>query len=242
MNIRSIVPRPAKVGLRWVQRRWADYQSGMYGQLAGPTKTDAVSLLLTPALELEQPIMPSAFFENKVHNMQTAATRIQQVLLLPGQVFSFWHVVGYPGARKGYKKGRNLVAGKVQGDYGGGLCQVSGLLYYIALSTGLDILERHSHSIDIYAEEDRFAPLGADATVAFGYKDLRFRNNTAHALRFHITANAQRISAEVSCSGPLSATTPEFIRTDMPDRRVVQTLVGGKIVAVSEYGVVRFFV
>lgn len=53
---------------------------------------------------LEQPIMPSAFFENKVHNMQTAATRIQQVLLLPGQVFSFWHVVGYPGAQKGYKK------------------------------------------------------------------------------------------------------------------------------------------
>jgi vancomycin resistance protein VanW len=235
MNIRSIVPRPIKLGYQLVRRGCVDHRSGISRQLAKSETTDSTPLL--EAMQEEQPIMPSAFFENKVHNMQTAATRIQQVLLLPGQVFSFWHVVGYPGARKGYKKGRNLVAGKIRGDYGGGLCQVSGLLYYVAIATGMEILERHSHSVDIYAEADRCAPLGSDATVVFGYKDLRFRNTTAYPLRFRITANTRHIRADVFSGGPLTATHPEFIRTDMPDRRVVQTLVGGKTVAVSEYRV-----
>lgn len=81
-----------------------------------------------------------------------------------------WWAIRVP--KRDTKNGRNLVAGKIQGNYGGGLCQVSGLLYYIALATGLEILERHAHSIDIYAEEDRFAPLGADDTVVFGYKNF----------------------------------------------------------------------
>ncbi len=169
--------------------------------------------------------------------MHTAALRIQPLLLLPGQVFSFWHAVGYPGPRQGFKKGRNLVAGKIRGDYGGGLCQVSGLLYYVALATGMEILERHAHSVDIYTEDARFAPLGADATVVYGYKDLRFRNTSTQPLRFQIAVSQQSITAELLSSSTLDYQLPEFVRTELPGQRIVHTMLRGEVVAESVYGV-----
>jgi hypothetical protein len=51
-------------------------------------------------------------------------------------------------------------------------------VYHIGIIAGLDIIERYNHSVDIYTDDTRFAPLGTDATVVYGYKDLRIRNNT----------------------------------------------------------------
>ncbi len=93
---------------------------------------------------------------------------------------------------------RNLVNGKIQFTYGGGICQVAGILYHLALMAGLDILERHSHSLDIYTEVERFTPLGADATVVYGYKDLRIRNNTGHPICFEIYITGNEIGDHVS--------------------------------------------
>ena len=53
---------------------------------------------------------------------------------------------------------------------------MSGLIYYVSLMAGLEVLERHPHSRDIYDDQTRYAPLGADATVAYGFKDLRVLN------------------------------------------------------------------
>ena len=73
--------------------------------------------------------------------------------------------------------GRSLLAGQVGPDYRGGLCQLSGRIYYASLMAGLEIPERHPHSRDIYDDQTRYAPLGADATVAYAFKDLRVLNN-----------------------------------------------------------------
>jgi hypothetical protein len=89
------------------------------------------------------------------------------------RLHSFWHVVGRPSVARGFLPGRSLLAGELRPDYGGGLCQLSGLIYYASLMAGLTIVERHPHSRDIYDEQMRYAPLGADATVAYGFKDLR---------------------------------------------------------------------
>lgn len=92
--------------------------------------------------------------------------------------------VGLPNKKNGFKKGRNIIAGKLQEDYGGGLCQISGMIYHLSLLAGLEILERHNHSMDIYEESERFTPLGADATVVYGYKDLRIINNQTCPIQF----------------------------------------------------------
>ena len=70
-------------------------------------------------------------------------------------------------------------------DYGGGLCQLSSIIYHLSIIAGMSIVERHNHSVDIYNDEDRFTPLGADATVAYGYKDLRVKNEYSFPVRFN---------------------------------------------------------
>ncbi len=57
-----------------------------------------------------------------------------------------------------------------------GFVSFSSLLYYAALKTGFIITERHHHSIDIYKEDERYIPLGADSTVVYGFRDLQFIN------------------------------------------------------------------
>ena len=83
--------------------------------------------------------------------------------------------------------------GKLVFSAGGGLCQLSSLLYHLSLLAGLEILERHAHSVDIYQEEERFTPLGADATVSFPYRDLRIRNTFNCPIRFTIDLEEESI-------------------------------------------------
>ena len=112
-----------------------------------------------------------------MHNLKLAIQSIESVDILPREIFSFWKIVGNPSKRNGFIGSRSIINGQVTNSIGGGLCQLSGLVYYLSLKSGLEILERHNHSMDIYTEETRFTPLGSDATVVYGYKDLKIRNN-----------------------------------------------------------------
>jgi vancomycin resistance protein VanW len=140
--------------------------------------------------KIRQPINSKESF-NKVNNIIIAQKRINNLVLKPGDVFSFWHFVGFPSLKTGYLKSRVINNNAISEDVGGGICQLSGLVYYLALHSNLQIIERHNHSIDIYKEEERFTPLGSDATVYFGYKDLVFKNNQLInlQLKFEITEN-----------------------------------------------------
>ena len=55
---------------------------------------------------------------------------------------------------------------------GGGVCQVSTTLYQAALRSDMEITSRQNHGLPI-----SYVPMGQDATVAYGYIDLKFRNN-----------------------------------------------------------------
>lgn len=136
------------------------------------------------AITLTQEIKPSQTFDNKLHNMLLASKRINRYVLEPNQIFSFFKVVGNPN--QDFKKSRTLVNGQLVEENGGGMCQVSGIIYQISLIAGLEILERHNHSVDIYTNETRFAPLGCDATIVYGYKDLRIKNNLPFPVKFKI--------------------------------------------------------
>lgn len=153
---------------------------------------------------ISQPFKPSATLESKKHNLRAAAERINPLLIRPGEVFSFWRAVGNPNNRKRFREGRSIHAGKTTLDVGGGLCQASGIIHHMALLTGLDILERHNHSVDLYTEESRFAPLGTDATVFYGFKDLRLRNNTDGLLRLRLDVGHDQITLQLSSDKPLS--------------------------------------
>jgi vancomycin resistance protein VanW len=135
-------------------------------------------------ISIEQEIKKNAGFENKLYNLELAAKKINQYVLKPGQIFSFFKIIGNPKFH--FKKSRTIVNNGIVEDVGGGICQVSGIVYQISLTAGLEIIERHNHSIDIYTEETRFTPLGTDATIVYGYKDLKIKNNFSFPIKFEI--------------------------------------------------------
>jgi vancomycin resistance protein VanW len=117
--------------------------------------------------------------KNKVTNLTLAAQCIHGILLHPGEVFSFWRLVGKPTAKKGYLRGMVLCEGSFYAATGGGLCQLANLVYWLTLHTPLSVTERWRHSYDIFPDSDRTQPFGSGATVAYNYIDLQITNHTA---------------------------------------------------------------
>jgi len=140
-----------------------------------------------------QPINVSEWAENKKHNLRIAISKFQDLPLAPKEIFSFWNYVGNPTKKAGYKIGINIIKNRLDFDYGGGLCQLSGLLYHLALTSGLGVVKRYPHSSDLYTDETRYTPLGADATTAYGYKDLRFRNTLDVPVCFRLRIEGEQL-------------------------------------------------
>lgn len=187
---------------------------------------------------ITQMIRPSTHVENKIHNLRIGIQKIEAYVIRPGQTFSFWRAVGKPDAQNGYKLGRNIISGELREDYGGGLCQLSGIMYHTALLAGLHITERYNHSVDIYRDEDRFTPLGADATVVYGHKDLRFKNNFPFALRFQFVLKEHEIECRLLSPEKIEPQELVFERTDNENHKTVLTKSltdGGGVVATSVY-------
>jgi len=113
--------------------------------------------------------------ENAIYNIQKAAKQINGLILNPQDIFSFNQIVGPAEKEDGYKEGIIIANGQFVNGYGGGVCQVSTTLYNAALLANLQIIERYHHSI--YGEATNYVPLGRDAAVFYGYKDLKFRNS-----------------------------------------------------------------
>lgn len=119
----------------------------------------------------------------RIHNVALAASRINGVLIPPGETLSFNNTIGDISAATGYQSAYIIKEGRtVLGD-GGGVCQVSSTLFRAALDAGLPITERHAHAYRVhYYEEGGFKP-GIDATVFSPSVDLKIKNDTpAHIL------------------------------------------------------------
>ena len=63
-------------------------------------------------------------------------------------------------------------------DVGGGLCQLSNLIFWMTLHTPLTVVERYRHSHDVFPDADRTQPFGSGATCAYPHRDLMIRNDT----------------------------------------------------------------
>jgi vancomycin resistance protein VanW len=171
-------------------------------------------------ISIEQKIKPSATFENKIFNLKYAAKKINQHILKPNQIFSFWQIVGNPN--RNLKKSRSIRNGKIADEVGGGLCQISGIVYYISILTGLEIVERHNHSIDIYQEHERFTPLGTDATVVYGNRDLRIKNNFDFSIKFEIEIKENQLIIKLLSSNKISAKNLIFAEKTDDDYKIVE--------------------
>lgn len=125
--------------------------------------------------------------KSKIKNLEIAAQNLNGLIILPGETFSLWEALGGPPTKKkGYQHGILLSQGKVVSGIGGGLCQMSNLLYWIILHTNLEVIERHHHSLDVFKDSGRTVPFGTGSTIFFPTLDLRFKNNYKHSIILNI--------------------------------------------------------
>jgi vancomycin resistance protein VanW len=193
-------------------------------------------LVRHPTIGLIQPIMPGDFFENKRANIRRGATLLDRGLIGAGRAWSFWHRVGRPDGANGFQPGRNIVGGKLVALNGGGLCQLASMVYHLALLGGLTVLERHPHSLDIYEEDQRFTPLGADATVVWGFKDLRLHNPHPFPVGFGFRVEPNRLIGELRSGADLKACDIEFERVNLESPWVrVNTMVNRRLLVSTLY-------
>lgn len=106
-------------------------------------------------------------------NIRLASSNLSGYVLLPGDRLSFNDVLGRRTAAAGYRSAPVIKNGKHDFDIGGGLCQVSTTLYNAVLLANLKVTRRDNHSLP-----SAYVPLGRDATVDYGTRDLQFENDS----------------------------------------------------------------
>ena len=104
-------------------------------------------------------------------NIDAAASKLDGLVLEPGELFSFNAVVGDRSEENGFQKSWEINKGEMVEGVGGGTCQVASTFYAAAFFSGLDVLERLPHS-----RPSAYIPMGLDSTVVYPAVDLKVRN------------------------------------------------------------------
>ncbi|MGV2939225.1 VanW family protein [Mesobacillus sp. LC4] len=133
---------------------------------------------------------------NKVKNLKIATQKLNKIIIRPGETFSYWRLLGNTTKSKGYVDGMVLHYGKVTIGVGGGLCQLSNLIYWMTLHTPLTITERYRHSYDVFPDSKRSQPFGSGATCAYNYLDLQIKNETNTSYQLIVYLNDTHLVGE----------------------------------------------
>lgn len=141
---------------------------------------------------------------NKVHNLKLAAKTVDKVIIGPNETFSFWQLVRRADQHEKYKDGLNLVDGKITGTYGGGLCQLSNMLFWLFLHTPLTIIERHGHAVESFPSTTEDLPCGTDATISEGWLDLKIRNDTDNTFQIVISFDDEYMYGRLLSQNPVN--------------------------------------
>lgn len=190
--------RAAKDGLRLEQQKTDDLITHSLAELetGKETITAQLPIITTPpqvtmadinTLGIQQLVGRGVSYfwgsiSSRIHNIQLASSRLNGLLIPPGQVFSFNQSLGEVSPTTGFKQAYIIKEGRtILGD-GGGVCQVSTTLFRAVLDAGLPIVERQAHAYRVSYYEQK-SQVGLDATVYDPTADLKFKNDTpAHLL------------------------------------------------------------
>jgi len=153
----------------------------------------------TPLLRKLQDV-DEAYQHNKIHNLRLAVEKLDGLVLQPGETMSYWKLIGRPTYEKGYLDGMVLDHGQIDFAVGGGLCQLSNLIFWMTLHTPLSVSERHRHSYDMFPDRDRSQPFGSGATCVYPYRDLMITNDTGYPFQLRLRVGEEQLEGEWRCA------------------------------------------
>jgi len=148
--------------------------------------------------------------QNRIINVKLAIEKITNIIILPGETFSYFYLVGRANKRKGYVGGTLLANGKLVESVGGGTCFITDLLHWLCLNSPLTVTERHPHSANLYPDEEGSAPFGSDATILYNYKDYQFTNNTPYTFQLLFWHDEKYLNGDLRVSEELPYTYQVF--------------------------------
>ena len=114
----------------------------------------------------------------RVNNINLAVEKINGVILMPGETFSYNGTVGERTMARGFQEAAAYSNGEVVQEVGGGICQVSSTLYCACLYSRMTIVDRTNHYFRV-----TYLPLGQDATVSWDEPDFKFRNDKEYPVK-----------------------------------------------------------
>lgn len=144
---------------------------------------------------------------NKADNIRLACSKINGILVHPGETFSFWKLVGKTSVRNGFSEGRVLVNGKLVAGVGGGLCNLANTINRIVMHSPMTLTEVHHHSDALAPDPNGIrVPYSAGTSVNYNFIDYRFRNDTTQDVQLLTWCDNDDLKAELR-------TTEEFPTT-----------------------------
>lgn len=128
----------------------------------------------------------------RVNNLKIATEKINGLILLPGESFSFNQTVGKRNIENGYKEAVIYANGQAEMGLGGGICQISSTLYNAVVLANLDVIERKNHSMIV-----SYLNPGLDATVSYGSIDFKFKNSRNYPIRIDATVRNGTVTISI---------------------------------------------
>lgn len=142
---------------------------------------------------------------NKATNLRLAAEKLDGLVVMPGETFSFWNTVGQATAKKGYLEGLVIHRAELKSGVGGGLCQMANLIHYLVLHSPLEVTELHHHSDALFPDFKRRVPFGTGTSICYKSLDYRFRNTAAHPVQLRIwVQDNEMLMGELRSDVPLT--------------------------------------
>ena len=135
--------------------------------------------------------------QNKAVNIDLAGRKMNRLVIMPGEEFSFWYTVGKTTKRRGFKDGRVLEKNSLKPGIGGGLCNLSNTIHNLVLRSPLDVTEFHQHSDALAPDGDHRVPFSSGTSVSYNYIDYRFKNNTDQCFQLLVSVKDEKLFAEL---------------------------------------------
>ena len=95
-----------------------------------------------------------------------------------------------------------VVNGQLQTIVGGGVCQISNLLFHLFLRTPLTLVERHCHGAKDFPDPPGDVLTGVDATVSEGWLDLKVTNETPVTYQLQLDVGQEQITGRILADAP----------------------------------------
>jgi vancomycin resistance protein YoaR len=160
--------------------------------------------------------------DNRIQNLRNACEKINGVIVYPNEEFSTnEHFAPFTEAN-GWANAGTIVNGQIEDSLGGGMCQVSSVLYDALLKAELCITERFNHSMKV-----GYSPYAFDATLAGDYKDLKFKNDTSkpvyiEAYLANNSVNVNLYGEEIHDSGRTVELENKYIESFSPEEPITK--------------------